>query len=65
MPETKLRKKEQSGYSIDVVAEVITDTLRQFTRRKFTGKIRPDIHFSQGIIAKFEMGQKATVKRKE
>ena len=65
MPETKLRKKEQSGHSIDVVVEVIADTLRQFSQRKFTGRILPEIDFSQGTISDFTMGQKARVKRKE
>ncbi len=65
MTETKLRKKEQSGYSIDVVAEVIAEALRQFTRREFTGRILPEIDFSQGTISDFTMGQKARVKRKD
>lgn len=64
MTETKLRKKEQSGYSIDVVVEVITDTLREFAGHKFTGRILPEIDFAEGTIGDFTMGQKARVKRK-
>ena len=59
----KLIKKE-SGYSIDVVGDVIMEALRTFARKKFTGKIRPEIDFSQGTISDFFMDQKARVKRK-
>jgi len=60
-----LRKKAPGGYSIDVVTDVIKDAVREFSHRKFTGRISPDIHFTEGTISKFEMGQKATVKRKQ
>ena len=56
--------KEPGGYSIDVVGEVITDSCREFSRRKFTGEIMPKIYFTQGIIGDFKMGQEASVKRK-
>jgi len=63
MPNTILRKKEP-GYSIETVIDVIAGALREFSRRKFTGRILPEIDVSQGTISDFTMGQKARVKRK-
>ena len=55
---------EKGGYSHEVIKDVIMETLRTYLRKKLTGKITPEIHVTQGIVGKFEMGQKATVKRK-